>query len=57
MEVGAGSGRRSGLVRESAWLEVGWNGVWRETGNVSMLRMVLWSGECRRGVEGRVGGC
>ena len=32
MEVGAESGRRRGLVRESAWREVGWDGVWNEAG-------------------------
>ena len=50
-------GRRNGLVRESAWLGVWWNGVCREGVSVSKLRMGLWSGERRSGVEGRVGRC
>ena len=57
VEVGAVSGRRNGLVRESAWLGVWWNGVCREGVRVSKLRMGLWSGERRSGVEGRVGRC
>ena len=57
VEVGAVSGRRNGLVRESAWLGVWWNGVCMEGVRVSKLRMGLWSGERRSGVEGRVGGC
>jgi hypothetical protein len=57
MEVGAASGWRDGLVRESAWLGVWWKGVCREGVRVSKLRMGLWSGERRSGVEGRVGGC
>ena len=41
VEVGAVRGRRNGLVRESAWLGVWWNGVCREKVIVSKLRMGL----------------
>ena len=50
-------GRRNGLVRESAWLGVWLSGVCREGVSVSKLRMGLWSGERRSGVEGREGRC